>query len=317
MNRIEWLTSDNINSMLAFFKSEFSNKHKEFYDRKLALFASSLHRSNLPALTDWDKSHKILNSLLHIEKKVNNLDYDQDIINQSFDTDYSFIETALWSFGSLKSAADKLRDIVGDPFNLVSINTRKRCHKCNGELAFLRKKATAAMSICKSCNELGPFWHDVIKGDPPAWLTHQIKLLASAAYEELDTRECFNCAGRGGWWDNEVVDQWYTCNHCQSKGKVTIDRLNPESISILTDALKEEGIEGLEMPCLRNCFEIYGVRVYTESGRAYSSEAAKLCDCKHGKVYIESPVLTHLKTYPSHYRGCWAIDLLMGRGDLT
>lgn len=314
MTEQEWLTSDDIGAMLAFFTSEFSNKHKKFYDRKLVLFSCSLHRANLPAFTDWDRNHKILNSLTHIENRANNLDYDKEIISQSFDLDNPFAETASWYFGSLKAAADKLRDIVGNPFNIISINTRKRCHKCKGELTLLRKKSTADMSICKSCNELGPFWHDVIKGDPPAWLTHQIKLLASAAYEELDTRECWNCAGCGGWWDKESIDQWYTCNNCQSKGSVTIDKLSPEAISILTDALKEEGLEGLEMPCLRNCFEVYGVRVYTESGRAYSSEAAKLCDCKHGKVYIESPVLTHLKTYPSHYRGCWAIDLILGKG---
>ena len=51
--------------------------------------------------------------------------------------------------------------------------------------------------------------------------------------------ECAECNGRGGRWDEEAVDQWYWCHHCDAAEKEAM------SDTPRTDAAKNRrGIEG-------------------------------------------------------------------------
>ena len=35
------------------------------------------------------------------------------------------------------------------------------------------------------------------------------------------TETCMKCNGKGGRWDNESIDHWYSCEECSGLGKIT------------------------------------------------------------------------------------------------
>lgn len=125
------------------------------------------------------------------------------------------------------------------------------------------------------CGECGYYWEC-------HWLTPEVFFLAQAAYEERDEET---------------------------------GHLDPVRLAILADALEEAGCPGMK------CERCGGV------GQHHVSLADGGIICRDGVVrsgwrecpncrcngVVAHPLLAHLRSPGPHVRGCWAVDLVLGR----
>lgn len=134
--------------------------------------------------------------------------------------------------------------------------------------------------------------------------------------------ECGECAPRRRWQETWCV----TCHgtgHGPSPVLTPLVRdlaeaayqerredgtLDPDRLLVLSDALEEAGVPTDETCC--RC----GGTGSLGGGRKVPASRTKLCDACGGRLQLPHPLLAHLRSPGPHYRGCWAIDLLTGRG---
>jgi len=58
--------------------------------------------------------------------------------------------------------------------------------------------------------------------------------------------ECLECGGRGGRWDEEAIDQWYWCRHCDAAEEEAMKQVPPgQQKGATMDVLLEEYAEQL------------------------------------------------------------------------
>jgi len=81
-----------------------------------------------------------------------------------------------------------------------------------------------------------------------------------------------------------------------------------EDLPILADALEEAGCDDEKVPCPTGC---------KKKGGTYRVADGSICPNCHGGTgctFAENPLLTHLRGPGPHARGCWALDLILGKG---
>lgn len=204
---------------------------------------------------------------------------------------------------------DIIRDIVGNPFRPFrpAIYDNPGCPN---------RAVRHPQSIC-SC---------------PPWLTPTVLSLAQAAHDEL-----WDKAEEVERIEKMIDTQRFIMSRCYSDSAYRVyssnlDRfrkelakveelphgmLDPQRLKILSDALEEAGCEQEECgecPVLRKAkinsdgsYDRDMVEEVIEWGKA-----KKQCRCG-GTGKVTHSILTHLRSPDSHYRGCWAIDLILGK----
>jgi hypothetical protein len=190
-----------------------------------------------------------------------------------------------------KNAAALLRDIVGNPFR-----HQPYFRDPNGRLYDSRVT--------------------VGTGEVP-WITPTVLSLARAAYEERPGLGCGRC--RPGSIPLKG------CPDCHGTGRVGDGTLDPLTLAALADALEEAGCAG------ERCARCHGSGTYTVQVRnswlsaangygaatTYSEwRGCRSCggDCdRKGSGRLPHPILAHLRSPGPHVRGCWALDLILGK----
>jgi hypothetical protein len=140
------------------------------------------------------------------------------------------------------------------------------------------------------------------------WLTGTALMLARQAYEERPGRKCEKCCGKGKWkrcnecngaWAGEVGPDCFVCGHpyltekscpdCHGTGRIEDGTLDSLTLQALADALEEAGC--VEGPILRH---LRGRELYP----AIDGDRT---------VWVDLPL-------PGpHVRGCWVVDLILGK----
>lgn len=155
--------------------------------------------------------------------------------------------------------ADILREIVGNPFRLVSLPSRPSglCAACGAgrhDHCGAQVSAAGIRCGCQIC------W-----GRPAhPWLTPTVLSLATAAYE-----------------------------HRTPQG-----HLDPARLTVLADALEEAG-------CSQQCESCGGSRLGHDNNG--------MCGDCEGSGWVEHDIITHLRSPGPHVRGCWSLDLVLGK----
>lgn len=194
-----------------------------------------------------------------------------------------------------------LRDIVGNPFRPVTLPQRAD----GGPPA----EAVAMGGILVRRRPGNPHLFERATRCP--WLIPTVVSIAGAAYEERPGRKCRRCLGwglirnsRGGRPYEEIP-----CPNCKGPdgrptGRVEDGTLDPERLAVLADALEEVGAR---FPC-PNC---------EGRGWFWEDDDRKLaqfdCGVCRGSSVSPNCLLAHLRSPGPHVRGCWALDLLLGK----
>ncbi len=151
------------------------------------------------------------------------------------------------------------------------------------------------------------------------WLTDTVVALARAAYSDRPGRRCERCNGTG----HIVVSctfpfgphEFYPCKRCHGTGTVEDGLLDPQRLQVLADALLDAGCPETEV-----CPECKGEgRIWYHGYKGPRTTLLKCETCLSGDdLYcgsgrVPNPLLAHLRSPGPHVRGCWSIDLLLGK----
>lgn len=155
------------------------------------------------------------------------------------------------------------------------------------------------------------------------WLTHTVLSLATAAYEERG-RKCERCTAHP---DPKWQDQ-STCLACNQTGIIDNGQLDPDRLLILADALEEAGctVATYRQSPLLNVWLCTACESLVELKNTFVQGNLKQAwSCpNHGwrsetgvkgtrTICEPNPLLDHLRTPGPHYRGCWVLDLILGK----
>lgn len=231
-----------------------------------------------------------------------------------------------------------LRDIVGNPFRPVTLPgalPKRHCQSCQ-----------ALMTMTANHQHGLGLWHcsankqhvtravtleemRLHKQGGCPWITPTVLSLAHAAYEERPG-QCRLCKGK------RFIDRPVICGPDTTEGEMRriadeaggpipcpscrnrIDdgRLDPVTLLAVADALEEAGCGDTEEKCHR----CKGKDYFAEGDRMSDMFPSVCPTCGRephqkggGMVRIPNPVLTHLRSPGPHARGCWAVDLLLGK----
>ena len=186
-----------------------------------------------------------------------------------------------------------LRDIAGNPWRPVEI--APDCYECHGRGRWAQ--GYHPDFECPECDGAGK--------RPCPWLTPTVVSLAQAAYDER-VAPCGRCGGSGTLLDIEDFDTdartEESCDRCHGTGIIDDGTLDPVRLAILADALEEAGCGGdvvahLRRPANCNACDSTGIGMDEYSGTV---EVPGHCPRCGGQV-------------GPHYRGCWALDLILGK----
>lgn len=89
---------------------------------------------------------------------------------------------------------------------------------------------------------------------------------------------------------------------CHGTGRIDVGCLDPERLGILSDALEDTGLEGVDM------YQTKYTWPRTPGGIGYlEPRMVKVGTMPH-------PLLAALRSPGPHYRGFWALDVVLGKG---
>ena len=169
--------------------------------------------------------------------------------------------------------ADTLRDIVGNPFRPVVLSSGEpvKCRQCSGSGWIRDHVPYADLERCEACKGVGE------SATPSPWLTPLVVSLAQGAY------------------DNRLPS----------------GQLDPEILAVLSDALEDAGCPvGVQVCYLCNSTGIY--QQEHPWGDTYAVETLTCHACQGERTgAVPHPLLAHLRSPGPHWRGCWAVDLLL------
>ncbi len=159
----------------------------------------------------------------------------------------------------------------------------------------------------------------------PEWAINSAVLsLAQSAYEERshpDGPGCVGCMNRGwvevhhlaaveSFWlpaikeDVAVRIERKPCPHCSSPDG-TLDNAH---LAVLSDALEEAGC-----PIDEQCSYCNGRGEWEEGRQGDDGWVKSWCPPCSGGGRRPHPILDHLRDPGPHVRGCWVLDLLLGK----
>jgi hypothetical protein len=130
-------------------------------------------------------------------------------------------------------------------------------------------------------------------------LTPTVVSLARAAYSETTTVGCGCISGKEANWDNTLWD----CSECGGSGTLSDGLLDPDRLAVLADALEDAGcasgelLRHLRRPADCRACDNTGVGTDEYSGVSVIPGGCPRCGGDAGP----------------HVRGCWALDLILGR----
>jgi len=150
-------------------------------------------------------------------------------------------------------------------------------------------------------------------------LVPTVVALAEAAYTERPERKCKQCCD-----GQQMIKEWReglgicgigqkACGYCHGTGTIADGRLDPVRLAVLADALEDAGCDREEL--LRHlrgeelCPRCEGTKVYDDiAGEDLDGRGGYLCtvaceECSGGWRSLRGP----------HVRGCWVLDLLLGK----
>jgi len=257
MTEQEWLTSKDPIAMLDWVMQ----LHFRPSDRKLRLVACACSR-----LDARGKNH--LEAIEAVETHADGHDIDLNphsnwtIASPEYSPArmLSYLLTDAGFVGKGKQIADILRDIIGNPFQPVTLPLGETipCKACSvfrgADDDFMTFKV--ACNVCRNSGR--------VVGPSPV-LTPLVLQLAEAVYTVRTGT---------GTLDNDVL-------------------------AVLSDALEEAGLEEMYCPLCK--------------GRPQRTRAEYFICIDHNEIVVEHPILAHLREPGPHYRGCWAVDLLLGK----
>jgi len=333
MTEAEWMASDNAAGMLA-----WSGCGPRPSDRKLRLFACACCRSVWHLLADeqsrkavevaerfadggvvaeelraaFDAAHQAANDAnagyftpawLGFYASDNRPEHAQESLRNLL-----FAATSLQVGQTRGQQAALLRDIVGNPWKPVTLpkGSPRKCPRCEGDGWVATPDGLyASRAACKVCGSKGVL--DLF--GPCPWLTRTVLSLAQAAYQER-RRKCGECKGawprKCSWCGSDKpcssldCRQPRYCHTCNCTGTIDDGTLDNARLAVLSDALEEAGC-----PAGANCVcRGVGVLCFT-AGPADPDDYRPCQGCA---------LITHLRSPGPHYRGCWAVDLLLGKG---
>ncbi len=312
MTEQEWLTSTDPQAMLAYLDEDGNDSRRDKrlnLDRKLRLWACACCRSVWHLLTD-ERSRRA------VEVAERYADVDENLSHiglltarRQAEAEQGWVWCATcpdiavglrqtiyhnahqpYGFGPFVPPATHaalLREIVGNPWRpVVATETVKRevlCWHCDGRgYVYNDIMNVATHLMCESCQGRRFVQKEVQK--PASWLTPQVVALAEAAYSERVDVKCGSCSGKGYVWSN--IQQGHRhCTLCHSTGTSSTGTLDPDRLGVLADALEEAGCDSPYM-----LDHLRGDFVNASGERVIGA-------------YRDQP----------HVRGCWAIDLLLGK----
>ncbi len=325
MNESEWMTSTDPLAMLRLYTSdEMPWKHGVVAplvsDRRLRLFACACVRHLLPNITkyerniievaegqaDGEKEDKDLYAAYRLERQWNtppsNIKHSvimhRATANHTWSGEFisqQTLEQALYmESGSGPVLADTMREIIGNPYRPVSLYV----------------SGNGSMEVSTDPSGDGPWWT----------LTPTVISLAQAAYDLREVVKCEFCKGRGKF---QTSGSYSECPKCAGvdgvgTGFITTGKLDPTRLAILADALEETGC--MDEKLLRHlrrptfcvwCKNTGKISMPVRMGGPYEGPKP---------MYVMQPpeFTTEIPCscgghYGPHYRGCWVLDLLLGK----
>lgn len=306
MTEQEWLTSEDPAAMLDFVRGGRDHRDRAKYgfpisDRKLRLFACACYRQWLQFQHWFDSPSQYAFIVEASERYADGLPLGK--WNGSYDVAMMASELGVYCGRStgVEAASDTirytnfpceakvhlLRDIFGNPFQPVTIYNE--CQNCQGHGLLdpqTGKGATEGVA-CIFCRGFG-------RSCP--YLSPQILLLAQAAYDNPGSfcQKCHSVGWTVAGHATRVIRQ-VPCQDCGGKGKLSDGILNPIRLAVLSDALEEAGCDSEEL--LRH---LRGERFL---GDGYFLTGDPPITSKDGWFPLPGP----------HVRGCWVVDLLLGK----
>ena len=186
-----------------------------------------------------------------------------------------------------------LRDIVGNPFRQHHPPEGSRtCDRCDGFKWVTRGGRVA----CPDCRGTGR--------SPCPWLTPTVLSLAHSAYEHRDPAtghlDPVRLAILADALEEAGCPQEVDCRHCDGEG----------------DVKHEDDYGFFRVSCLPCGGD--GKMTWRDGGRRGPPVTE---DGRKGTGRVPNPILAHLRgrpcpcsfPHPPHVRGCWAIDLILGK----
>jgi hypothetical protein len=210
--------------------------------------------------------------------------------------------------------ANLLRDIIGNPFRLVTLPDSPKicCLRCDGRQGrWARDGIDATWKDCSVCKGTGE-----VSGPCP-WLTPTVITLASAAYD-LRERQCGRCDS--GWLPKHGAPDpgmMSRCSSCHGTGRIKDGTLDSLRLELLADALEEAGCVGDRVWLCNNqgthqhegrAGEVIHGLLHETNPRFYHHHHDMHCEYQD----LPHPILAHLRSPGPHVRGCWAVDVVLG-----
>ena len=191
-----------------------------------------------------------------------------------------------------------LRDIVGDPFLDLGLMVR------DGRLY---RRVSRGPSTKPAQRHIRSVVEE--RWQTPDWITPQVLSLAQVAYDERPGRECeqclMACMGRG-------VTSIPDCAACRGTGRVEGAVLDPLTLAVLADALEEAGASEPCPHCKGEGYCQTGAHRFDAFGRKGAPQRIRCVACE-GTGRLPSSLVAHLRSPGPHVRGCWALDLILGK----
>lgn len=183
-----------------------------------------------------------------------------------------------------------LRDVLGNPWSRPDPVSGYYC-KAHGE-----RLDGARCEGCRGAPPLG----QIEKRSP--WATPVVRSLARGAYDQR-IRDCPTCAGKGRHRER-------ACLACRGSGLVDNGTLDPARLGVLADALLDAGYLSPSLEIERLQQLLAGCR-WCRDGRARCEDCV---DRQQQLVWLggQEDLVAHLLSPGQHFRGCWAVDVVMG-----
>ena len=282
MTEADWLSSSDPERMLSFVCGDRTGLLDNINpsDRKLRLFACACCRAHAGRAFSGDDYYAVLT-------------YACDVAEQAAD---GLRNLPPWrsSVINLTRPNDETAFVVHDPnaLNAASaILSRENKEALRSEADLLREIVGNPHRPVNNCVLLPGMTRMLVVGQhviPDTWLTPTVLAVAQGAYDER-RRPCPTCH-REAYIYNEYGGRM-DCQTCQAQGWIDDGTLESDRLIILADALEEAGCEH---------------EVLLRHLRGWEPDP----DCVgHNRPDVKG----WIQSTKPHVRGCWALDLLLGK----